>query len=221
MGETKNPNQRSLILCMAALLFRQNGYERTTVREIAKALNLTSGSLFYHYASKEDLLVAVMEAGIRDVHDAVEQGVAVETRLPERMLAMTRCHLTALLGSNFHALSVMFHEWRSLSPSSLERVTQMRDAYEALWASPIDEAAALGLVDTDTLLVRYTVLGALNWTGQWYKPDRRLGVDALAQRLFGLLLPRVAAELGSEADPRTGRTEARVATDSGVRVPRV
>ncbi len=207
MGETKNSNQRSLILCKAAFLFRQNGYERTTVREIAKALNLTSGSLFYHYASKEDLLVAVMEEGVRDVHDAVERGVAGETRLPERMLAMLRCHLTALLGTNFHALSVMFYEWRSLSQSSLERVKKMRDAYEALWASPIDEAAALGLVDSDTLLVRHTVLGALNWTSQWYRPDRRLGVNALAQRLFELLLPRVAAELGSGVETPTGRTE--------------
>jgi hypothetical protein len=58
---------------------------------------------------------------------------------------------------------------------------------------PISEAAALGLVDPDVVLVRQTVLGALNWTAQWYRPGGRLDVDALAQRMYTMLFPRVAA----------------------------
>ena len=85
------------------------------------------------------------------------------------------------------------YEWRSLSPTAQTRVMVLRDAYEVLWMAPINEAAALGLVDTDVVLVRQTVLGALNWTAQWYRPGGRLDLDVLAERMFSMLFPRVAA----------------------------
>jgi TetR/AcrR family transcriptional regulator, cholesterol catabolism regulator len=72
-------------------------------------------------------------------------------------------------------------------------VMASRDAYETLWMTPISEAAALGLLDTDVVLVRQTVLGALNWTAQWYRPGGRLDIDALAQCMYTMLFPRVAA----------------------------
>ncbi|MDP1691171.1 MAG: TetR/AcrR family transcriptional regulator [Burkholderiaceae bacterium] len=197
MVDTIDTSRRSLILREAARLFRESGFERTSVRQIAEAVDMTSGSLFYHFTSKEDLLVAVMEEGVRDVFAAVSSGLAGEPRLPERVLAMVQCHLTALLGLNLDALTVMIYEWRSLSPQAHQRVMKWRDAYEELWASPIGEAAALGWVDSDTVLVRQTVLGALNWTGQWYRPDRRLGVDMLARRMFALLFPRLSERLGA------------------------
>jgi len=208
MADSIDLSKRTLILRTAARLFRQYGYERTSVRQIAEALDMTSGSLFYHFASKEDLLVAVMEEGVRDVFAAVSKGLAGEARLPERMLAMVQCHLTALLGPNLDALTVMIYEWRSLSPRAHQRVMKWRDAYEALWAPPISEAAALGLVDADTVLVRQTVLGALNWAGQWYRPDRRLGVDVLARRMFALLFPRLSERLGAGVERDRGSFDA-------------
>ena len=53
------------------------------MRQIAVELGIKSGSLFYHFASKEEILVAVMEEGIRDVHASVQEGLATECRLPE------------------------------------------------------------------------------------------------------------------------------------------
>jgi len=208
MSDADDTSRRSLILKAAAKLFREHGYERTSVRQIAEALGMTSGSLFYHFATKEELLVAVMEEGVRDIMRGVQNGLAGESCLPERMLAMVRCHLTALLGPKLDAMTVMLYEWRSLSEPARARVLTSRDAYEELWMAPIEEAAALGLVDADTLLVRQTVLGALNWTGQWYRPDRRVGVELLAQRMFHLLFPRLAERLGSGVDQDRGSIDA-------------
>jgi AcrR family transcriptional regulator len=192
--EEDNPRpRRDAILAIAASLFRRHGFDRTSVREIAQAMDMTSGSLFYHFATKEDLLVAIMEEGVRDIMQSVRDGLAGEFRLPERLLSMVRSHLKALLGTRLDAMTVLLYEWRSLSPAAQARVMASRDAYEALWMAPISEAAALGLVDTDVVLVRQTVLGALNWTAQWYRPGGRLDVDALAQRMYTMLLPRVAA----------------------------
>ena len=205
MDDADDTSRRGLILRTAAKLFREHGYERTSVRQIAEALGMTSGSLFYHFATKEELLVTVMEEGVRDIMRGVQKGLAGESCLPERMLAMVRCHLTALLGPKLDAMTVMLYEWRSLSEPARARVLKSRDAYEELWIAPIHEAAALGLVDADTGLVRHTVLGALNWTAQWYRPDRRMGVEVLAQHMFHLLFPRLAQRLGSVVPECIGR----------------
>lgn len=191
MAEKAESQRRRDILRVAAGLFRHHGYERTSVRQIADALGIKSGSLFYHFASKEEILAAVMEEGIRDVFAAVQQGVAAERDVPQRLLAMTRCHLAGLLGPNLDALMVLVYEWRSLSGPAMRRVMEWRNRYEDLWDRELGAAAARRWVDAETVLVRQTVLGALNWTGQWYRPDRRLQVDELALRMFELLFPRL------------------------------
>jgi len=193
MIKVRDNGRKDTILATAASQFRRRGYERTSVREIAQALGMTSGSLFYHFATKEELLVAIMEEGVRDIMQSVRDGLVGEARLPERLLSMVRSHLKALLGTRLDAMTVLLYEWRSLSPTAQARVMALRDAYDALWLAPISEAAALGLVDPDVVLVRQTVLGALNWTAQWYRPGGRLDVDALAQRMYTMLFPRVAA----------------------------
>jgi AcrR family transcriptional regulator len=197
MKPVRDNGRRELILRTAAALFRQQGFERTSVRDIAEASAMTSGSLFYHFASKEDLLVAIMDEGVRDIMQSVRDGMAGETRLPDRLAAMVRCHLESLLGPKFDAMNVLLYEWRSLSPPARARVLMARDDYERLWVQPLAEAADLGLVDADTLLVRQTVLGALNWSAQWYRPQGRLDVHELARRMFALLFPLVADHASS------------------------
>jgi len=191
MAEKAESHRRHDILRIAAGLFRHHGYERTSVRQIADALGIKSGSLFYHFASKEEILAAVMEEGIREVFGAVQAGVANERELPQRLLAMVRCHLAGLLGTNLDALMVLVYEWRCLSAPAMRRVLEWRNRYEDLWDRELAAAAARQWVDADTVLVRQTALGALNWTGQWYRPDRRLQVDELARRMFELLFPRL------------------------------
>jgi len=204
MAEKSESHRRQDILQAAAGLFRHRGYERTSVRQIADALGIKSGSLFYHFDSKEEILVAVMEEGIRDVFCAVQVGVANERQLPQRLLAMVRCHLAGLLGPNLDALMVLVYEWRSLSAPAMRRVLEWRNRYEDLWDRELSAAAARRWVDADTLLVRQTVLGALNWTGQWYRADRRLQVDELALRMFELLFPRLFVLLDDEAAVQAG-----------------
>lgn len=205
MAEKAESQRRRDILRVAAGLFRHHGYERTSVRQIADVLGIKSGSLFYHFASKEEILAAVMEEGIRDVFAAVQQGVAAERDVPQRLLAMTRCHLAGLLGPNLDALMVLVYEWRSLSGPAMRRVMDWCNRYEDLWDRELGAAAARRWVDAETVLVRQTVLGALNWTGQWYRPDRRLQVDELALRMFELLFPRLFVLLddmaGHPVDP--------------------
>lgn len=192
MKLSKDNGRRDRILTCAAGLFRHRGYERTSVRDIAEAAGITSGSLFYHFASKEDLLVVVMLEGLQSVTAAVAGAWQREAPLAVRIQEMLRCHLASLLGPSLDAMTVMLYESRSLSPEALRRVYAQSASYEQLWAQAVGAAAAQGLVDGDTVLVRQAVLGALNWTTQWYRPGGRLGVDVLAARMSAFLFPRLA-----------------------------
>ena len=188
MNDAGDKSRRSLILKTAAMLFRQHGYERTSVRQIAEALGMTSGSIFYHFTTKEELLVTVMEEGVRDILSGVQDGLAGESRLPERMLAMVRCHLTALLGPKLDAMTVMLYEWRSLTPAQRTAIARLKAQYEAPWVPVLQALHDAGWLRTEPPLARLFILGALNWAVQWYQPGGRLSLDALAQQALALFL---------------------------------
>ncbi|TIC87050.1 TetR/AcrR family transcriptional regulator [Crenobacter intestini] len=180
--------RRMELVRIAARLFRDQGYERTTVRDIGTAAGMQSGSLFYHFRTKEEILVAVMALGITRTTEQLAAALARENKPLERVRALFHVHLNSLLGENQAALEVMLYEWRSVSSESRPGLIVLRDRYEALWQQVLDEAAAAGLVKANTRLLRRTLLGSLHWTVQWYNRSGTLGVAELADQIMALTL---------------------------------
>ncbi len=180
--------RRMELVRIAARLFRDQGYERTTVRDIGTAAGMQSGSLFYHFRTKEEILVAVMALGITRTTEQLAAALARENKPLERVRALFHVHLNSLLGENQAALEVMLYEWRSVSPESRPGLIVLRDRYEALWQQVLDEASAAGLVKANTRLLRRTLLGSLHWTVQWYNRSGTLGVAELADQIMALTL---------------------------------
>ena len=89
---------RRLILDHAARLLRSGGYHQTTLREIAEAVGIRKASLYYHFASKEEIVEAVVNDGVRFVHEGVVAALAATEAAPprERLEAAIRGHLSAL-----------------------------------------------------------------------------------------------------------------------------
>lgn len=183
-----NNSRRMELVLAAATLFRDQGYERTTVRDLGNAVGLQSGSLFYHFRSKEEILVAVMALGITRTTEQLQQALDDARTLRDKLAALFRVHLNSLLGENQAALEVMLYEWRSVSPAARPGLIVLRDRYEALWQQVLDEAAAAGLVKPDTRLLRRTLLGSLHWTVQWFREEGELSVDGLADHMLELVL---------------------------------
>lgn len=181
-------SRRMELVRIAARLFRDQGYERTTVRDLGDAAGLQSGSLFYHFRTKEDILVAVMALGITSTTEDLERALAEAATLRDKLAALFQVHLHSLLGDNQAALEVMLYEWRSVSDAARPGLIELRDRYEALWQQVLDEAAAAGLINTDTHLLRLTMLGSVHWTVQWYRKDGGLTVEQLAEHMLSLVL---------------------------------
>ncbi|MBB5018560.1 AcrR family transcriptional regulator [Chitinivorax tropicus] len=188
MQNTLDKTRRDELIDAASHLFRSQGYERTTVRDLAQAVGMQSGSLFYHFKNKAEILEAVMAKGVADITAVAEFALEGVTEPKEKLRRLVTGHLTALLGSSQHALEVLLYEWHSLSTEARDRIVQLRDRYETLWQQVLDEAATAGLVHPDTTFLRKMIFGSLNWTVQWYRPDGSMSIEEMGDRMLNLIL---------------------------------
>lgn len=177
-------NPRKALLKAAAQLFREKGYERTTVRDLAAAVGMQSGSLFYHFKSKEEILAEVMREGVREVHDAGREALQKPGNAQEKLGAMARAHLNVLLSDANSSLAVLLFDWRSLPQEQQQTIIDMRNEYEQLWVDVLNSAADAGDYQGDVRLTIRLILGALNWVAVWYREDGPLDRDALIEKVI-------------------------------------
>ena len=110
-GQVTDPDSaRGKLLQMAAHLFRSKGYERTTVRDLAAAIGIQSGSIFHHFKSKEEILRSVMEETIVYNTALMRAALAEAQGTRERLLALIRCELQSIMGGTGEAMAVLVYE---------------------------------------------------------------------------------------------------------------
>ena len=191
-GQVTDPESaRGKLLQTAAHLFRSKGYERTTVRDLASAVGLQSGSIFHHFKSKDEILRSVMEETIRYNTALMQASLAEASTLRERVLALIRCELQSIMGGTGEAMAVLVYEWRSLSEPSQQFILGLRDTYEQLWLDVLSEARAAGYFRTDPFILRRFLTGALSWTNTWFRPEGPMSLDQLAEQALSLVLKDV------------------------------
>lgn len=181
---------RGRVLRAAAHLFRTQGYERTTVRDVARVVGIQSGSLFHHFKTKEDILCAVMEEAIvyntARMREAVEQGSTTR----EKLLGLIRAELESINGDTGDAMAVLFFEWQGIASDKQKRLLEMREHYEAFWLDVLTAARTEGLITQDPFLWRRLLSGAIAWTVMWYKQQGPLSVADLAEMTLEMALGR-------------------------------
>lgn len=168
-GIARTDNRLPLVLDAAARLFRERGYAVTSMRDIAAASGMLAGSLYYHFASKDDLLVAVYAEGVKRIGAAVEAALAAEAEPWERLERVCAAHLTALLADSDYG-QVVIRVRPDDVPDVAPRLVALRDGYEKLFARALDDLPLRHRADRRAL--RLMLLGALNWSQTWYQPGR-------------------------------------------------
>jgi AcrR family transcriptional regulator len=181
---------RRLILDTAARLLRSGGYHQTTLREIAEAVGIRKASLYHHFASKEEIVEAVVNDGVRFVHDAVVAAL-VDTRgtTPrQRLEAAITAHLTALHGQRDYT-TASFRVFTFGATPVPDSVRAARRAYEDVWRGLIAELQTAGALPPERSpdLMRYMILGAMNGSIDWFRPGRFIIAD-VAQEFASLVL---------------------------------
>ncbi|MBS7560726.1 TetR/AcrR family transcriptional regulator [Pseudomonas sp. TNT2022 ID1048] len=188
-GQVTDPESaRGKLLQTAAHLFRNKGYERTTVRDLAGAVGIQSGSIFHHFKSKDDILRAVMQETIHYNTALMRAELAEAGNVRERVLALIRCELQSIMGGSGEAMAVLVYEWRSLSPEGQAAVLALRDIYEQIWLQVLGEAKDAGFIKGDVFITRRFLTGALSWTTTWFRAQGSMTLEQLAQEALLLVL---------------------------------
>lgn len=191
MPDSDSPSspQRDAILRAAAQLFRTNGYDRTTVRELADAVGLQSGSLFHHFKSKDEILFGVMEQALELTRTAVIEAESRSKTPREKVANVLRAYLTALLAEEHRDyMTVLLYDFRSLSPDMARRVQLFRRQLAERVESALQEAAPEGESRAAIHLKSQYIFGAMNWAVQWYKPQGAKSLQQLAEEFTELSL---------------------------------
>jgi AcrR family transcriptional regulator len=185
-----NESRRDHLIKTAAKLFAKKGFERTTVRDIAKAVGMQSGSLFHHFKNKEEILYSVMKEVIF-LHTSRMQEIEKTTKEPqEKILALIKVELEAVLGETHDAMSILVSEWRSLSVENQEKILKLRNIYEQIWLTALEEGKSAGLVISDPFIVRRFLTGALGWTFNWFQLEGTMSLDELANEALRLVIKK-------------------------------
>jgi len=184
-------SRRRAIEDVASDLFRVHGYAGTSVRDIARALQLQGASLYAHVTSKEDVLWAIVDRAASRFEVAADAAEAqADSRRPgdavEALSALIRAHI-AVLTTDLGEASVFVHEWRALGPERRAAVLDRRDAYEARFRRHIEAGIASGAFPmTDPAIASTVLLTALNGVATWYDPDGRLPAHRIADHIVDL-----------------------------------
>ena len=186
-------NRRADLIRVAARLFREKGFDGTTIRDIADAVGMRSGSPFYHFANKQELLMAVMEEGLQLGLARTEAALGDATLpAPERLRRLVRTHYGILHDTGSDFIPVMLYDWRSLPAQYKRRIIELKDRYDAIWQRTLDELHASGRRRADAKLARLMIRGAINFSATWYRPKartaRRVDLDELAAQTVALVL---------------------------------
>jgi len=181
---TRSDSRLQGLLDVAAQLFAQRGFAATSMRDIALGVKMLPGSVYYHFASKDELLVAVYEAGVGELEVAMEAALKPGAEPWARLEAACLAHLQTVLKSSDYA-QVLIRVLPEDVPAVADRLRTLRAGYEQVFR---DLVAALPLpAGTDRRALRLMLLGALNWARFWFDPQGRETPRALARKFVNLL----------------------------------
>lgn len=187
---------------VASTLFHAHGYAGTSVRDIARALDIQGASLYAHVDSKHDVLWTIIDrtaSRFEVAADTALEALRDGATAAERLETLVQAHV-GVVTADIGRASVFVHEWRSLAPERRAEIAQRRDAYERRFRDVIAAGAIDGsCAAVDPVIAAAFILTALNGLVAWYHPDGRVGRSAIGDRYVELALRAVrrAASGGS------------------------
>ncbi|MEA2141782.1 MAG: TetR/AcrR family transcriptional regulator, cholesterol catabolism regulator [Solirubrobacteraceae bacterium] len=192
----KSERTRQRILDAAAIEFRDRGFAATRLSDIAGRAELQTPSLYYHFASKEELIEEVMSISVDQTFAHVQASVAEVPRDEplQRLRVAIEAHVVMSQQTGDYSAANL-RLYGQMPADIRDRLLRNQRKVGSYWAGLFKDAQAAGAIrpDVDLSAVRMLTLGALNWATEWYKPSRRLNVEELARTASSMVLDGLKA----------------------------
>jgi AcrR family transcriptional regulator len=178
---------RVQILRSAAAAFGRLGYHGATVEQIAAALHMKKGNLYYYFRNKEDILFACHQYSLDRLHELLDEtersGLPPEDKLRRLIVSFVQTILDELHGT------ALFLDLEALSPSHLKKVILRRDRFDRGIRGVLEEGMASGVFTrSDPKLLTFAILGAVNWIPRWFDPKGSASSQEIADRFADYLI---------------------------------
>lgn len=178
---------RDDILDAAAQVFRQRGFHGASMSAIADAVNLQKASLYHHVTSKQEILLALLDRALGMLTEHISVIASQSVPADQKLRQMIRAYLSAL-AENGDLTAVLLFEHRSLDKKSHARHVPQRDKFESLWHDVLNEGVRAKIFDCkDTGMAVRALMGVMNWTLTWYRPDGDKSIEKIADGYADLM----------------------------------
>jgi AcrR family transcriptional regulator len=175
-------------------LFKNKGYDKTSVQEIAAASSLQKGSLYHYISSKENLLFEMIYRTVNTMVEMIEN--VKKEDLPPRQKLRRAIKMHLLSGTDFlDEFSLMMQETKYLSPKLKKRIILKKKQYDLAFREMIEEGIKKGeLKKLDTKVISFIILGALNWLYQWYSSKGPLSPQQISDIFCEVILSGICKD---------------------------
>ncbi|MCO6495339.1 MAG: TetR family transcriptional regulator [Bacteroidetes bacterium] len=186
--------KRQLIIDKALELIRKNGYRATGMRELAKAFSMEAPSLYNHIKSKEEILQETCFGMANKFIIALDEVNDIYFNGEEKLRMAIRNHIE-ILTSNLNATHVFLYEWQNLSEPHLSKFVELRHRYQEGYREIISTGEKEGVFkESDIKFATLTILSAINWVIEWYRPDGKMNPKEIADKLTDFILSGLKKE---------------------------
>ncbi len=171
----------------AARLFRDKGFKATSVRDIAKAVDLKASSLYNHINSKDQILAEICFTNARRFLQGMEEVKRASEKPEARLVGLIRLHIEVAV-SDLTSVTAFNDEWRYLPEPKLSAFLDMRRSYEQQFLEIIEKGIQKGVIrPIEPVVALYTIISSLRWLYDWYLPGKRIRVEDLEASICTLL----------------------------------
>ena len=158
------------ILTSAAKAFRKLGYHGATVEQIAAALHMKKGNLYYYYKNKEEILFACHQYSLDRLMQLLDEIEASTLPADEKQRRLVHAFVHTIL-DELHG-TALFLDLEALSPAHLKAVIVRRDRFDHAIRQIVEEGIVQGVfAPNDAKLLTFALMGAVNWIPRWFKPE--------------------------------------------------
>jgi AcrR family transcriptional regulator len=184
---------RDQILETSAQIIRQKGFHAASMQDIATAVNLQKASLYHHFSSKQEILLELLARALDLLTERLLDVFSLDLPVDIKLRQAMQVYLESL-AEHADLAAVLLLEHRSLDPESHDRHIPRRDRFERLWRDLIQDGIRSKVFQkTDPAMAARALLGVMNWTITWYRPDGALPIGKISDEFATLFLEGLLA----------------------------
>ena len=195
--KTKYDEKLLLILDSACEIFADKGYHNASVRDVAAATDVSPAGLYYYFRSKEELLHLILEACLSSLADRIRDEIQGVEDPTARLRIIIGTHLDHFK-NNGKEMRVLVHEWEALSGPFGQGIRNLMREYAQIVMGTLKDLSP-EISEQELRAAAFGLFGMLTWVDQWYRPERDLPLDLLAERFADIFLGGFMADRRLEA----------------------